>query len=325
MHLAVDDLVVGFRTPRGGIRALNGVGFNVMPGEAVGIVGESGSGKSVTALSILRLLARSADVESGRIRFEDRDLTAITREEMRTVRGCRIGMVFQNPMSSLNPVLTIGRQITEGLRAHRGTADGEATEEAARLLHVVGIADPKRTLRAFPHQLSGGMRQRAMIAMAVSCEPSLLIADEPTTALDVTVQAQILQLFRDLRARTRMALVLITHDLGVIAGIADRVVVMYAGRVVETGPAIDVLETPLHPYTQGLVDSIPRLDGPRGQSLQPIPGDPPDPTHPLGGCAFRDRCTRADQRCLDRPALVERPDGRSVACWHAPVTPRGRQ
>ncbi len=315
--LEIEDLVVDFATPAGVLRAVNGVSYDVSPGEIVAVVGESGSGKSVTALSILRLLPEPpARVSGGRIRLDGVDLLALDEEGIRQVRGGRVGMVFQEPMTSLNPVLSIGRQLTEAMRAHLGLTAEAARTRATELLDMVGIAEPERRLKQFPHHLSGGMRQRVMIAMALACEPELIIADEPTTALDVTIQAQILELMQGLCRRMGVALVIITHNLGIVARHADRVNVMYAGRVVERGPAGEIYRRPSHPYTVGLLNSVPRLDRPRGAPLDPIPGSPPDPFALPSGCAFRPRCSLATARCAEQvPALRQAGEGHWSACF----------
>jgi peptide/nickel transport system ATP-binding protein len=291
--LKVRDLTVTF-TSRGrrDVRAVDGVSLDVAPGETVGIVGESGSGKSVTSLAALGLLPKRGVTVTGSVEFEGREMLTMPDDELRTLRGSAIAMVFQDPMSSLNPVLTIGRQITEILTRHRKMNKGEAKTEAARLLHSVGIADGERRLRSFPHQLSGGMRQRVMIAMALACQPRLLIADEPTTALDVTISAQILELLRELVVDSQTSLVMITHDLGVVAGLCDQVHVMYSGRIVESAPRRALFADPQHPYTVGLLASVPRLDQPRGVPLHPIPGSPSDTLPWTEGCAFAPRCER---------------------------------
>lgn len=287
------------------VHAVDGVSYTVNEGETVAIVGESGSGKSVGALSILRLIPDPPGrIVAGEVVFAGRDLMQISEEEMRQVRGGEIGMVFQEPMTSLNPVLTIGRQITETVEQHRGVGRDRAAWRALELLGLVGIADPERRLKQYPHQLSGGMRQRIMIAIALACEPRLIIADEPTTALDVTIQAQILELMKELTRRLNVALVIITHNLGVVARYADRVNVMYAGRIVESGTAAAVYHAPRHPYTMALLRSVPRLDRPRQARLDPIEGQPPDLSHLDGGCAFRPRCRWAVEACAGaRPAL----------------------
>ena len=303
--LAIRDLHTEFRTGTGIVRAVDGVSWDVGPGETVAIVGESGSGKSVTALSVLRLIADPPGrITGGEIWFGGRDLLQLPPEAMREIRGGAIGMVFQEPMTSLNPVLTIGRQITETLEQHRGMERAAAYQRAVELLVMVGIADAARRLKQYPHQLSGGMRQRVMIAIALACEPKLIIADEPTTALDVTIQAQILELMKTLTRRLGVALVIITHNLGVVARYANRVNVMYAGRIVESGPAADIYHRPQHPYTMALLRSVPRLDRPRQARLDPVDGQPPDLTRLDAGCAFRPRCRFAIDACASaRPPL----------------------
>lgn len=321
--LAVGNLEVSFPAPRGErVHALRGITFNLGRGESLALVGESGSGKSTTAMALIRLLPRAADVTATSLLFDGLDLMAAGPRELQQTRGAKIGFVFQDPQSSLNPVLTIGAQVTEGLRRHLRLSASAASERAKDLLAQVGIPDPAGTLRLFPHQLSGGMRQRVVIAIAVSCNPSLLIADEPTSALDVTVQAQVLRLIDRLRREIGMSVVFITHDLGVAAKIADRVLVMYGGRIVEQGPTRQVLARPTHPYTLGLLQSRPRLDLPRAATLQAIPGAPLDPLTTPTGCAFAARCTYRVPKCE-----VERPDLRAVvgsveaACWMAPIEP----
>jgi oligopeptide/dipeptide ABC transporter ATP-binding protein len=321
--LQVTDLRVEFAGARP-VRAVRGLSYALAPGEALGLVGESGSGKSVSALSLLRLLpAKTARITSGTARFDGVDLLALPMHDLEDLRGDRIGFVFQDPLVYLNPVLTVGEQITESLRRHRGTGKREAAQRAAQLLTLVGIPNAAARLADFPHQFSGGMRQRAMIAMALACDPVLLIADEPTTALDVTIQAQILDLLRTLRREQGMALLIITHDLGVVAGITDRLAVMYAGRVVETGPTRELLRTPRHPYTAGLLRSLPRLDQPRQAALTPIEGSPPDLAADLAGCPFRTRCVNALERCAtDDPPMTPVDDVRGVACWNPVEVPR---
>ncbi len=315
--LEIEDLVVDFATPAGVLRAVNGVSYDVSGGEIVAVVGESGSGKSVTALSILRLLPEPpARISGGRILLDGVDLLTLDPESIRQVRGGRVGMVFQEPMTSLNPVLSIGRQLTEAMRAHLGLTPAAARDRAMELLDLVGIAEPERRLKQYPHHLSGGMRQRVMIAMALACEPELIVADEPTTALDVTIQAQILELMQGLCRRMGVALVIITHNLGIVARHADRVNVMYAGRIVERGPAEEIYRRPSHPYTVGLLNSVPRLDRPRGAPLDPIPGSPPDPLALPGGCAFRPRCGFATAVCSEQvPSLRDAADGHQSACF----------
>jgi oligopeptide/dipeptide ABC transporter ATP-binding protein len=318
--LEVRGLHTEFRTGAGVVRAVDGVSYSVEAGETVAIVGESGSGKSVGALSILRLIPDPPGrITAGEIRFAGRDLAQLSEAEMRQVRGNEIGMVFQEPMTSLNPVLTIGRQITETLEQHRGLDRAAAQRRAVELLGLVGIADPKRRLEQYPHQLSGGMRQRVMIAIALACEPKLVIADEPTTALDVTIQAQILELMKDLTRRLGVALIVITHNLGVVARYANRVNVMYAGRIVESGTAAAVYGAPRHPYTMALLRSVPRLDRPRQARLDPVEGQPPDLTRLDGGCSFRPRCRFAIEACAAaRPPLEEADEhGHLSACFRA--------
>jgi len=315
--LRVEDLRVEF-VGRRTVRAVRGLTYELAPGEAMGLVGESGSGKSVSALSLLRLLPEQATrVTAAHVEFQGRELTSLTSVELEDIRGDRIGFVFQDPLVYLNPVLTVGEQIGESLRRHRGASKAEAMARGAALLAQVGIPNAEDRLKDYPHQFSGGMRQRAMVAMALACDPVLLIADEPTTALDVTIQAQILDLLRQLRQDQGMALLLITHDLGVVAGIAERLAVMYAGRIVETGPTNVVLSRPRHPYTVGLLRSLPRLDRPRQAALTPIEGSPPDLASDIVGCPFRPRCSRAMDRCAsDDPPLIaiDQPE-RAVACW----------
>jgi peptide/nickel transport system ATP-binding protein len=309
--LKVRDLTVTFKSRgRRDVRAVDGVSLDIAAGETVGIVGESGSGKSVTSLAALGLLPERGVEVSGSVEFGGEDLLTMTDEQLRALRGREVAMVFQDPMSSLNPVLTVGRQLTEILTRHRSMNKGQARDEATELLHSVGIGDSRRRLGSFPHQLSGGMRQRVMIAMALACNPRLLIADEPTTALDVTISAQILELLRGLVADSQTALVLITHDLGVVAGLCEQVHVMYSGRIVESAPRRELFARTRHPYTTGLLASVPRLDQPRGNPLQPIPGAPSDTLPWVEGCAFAPRCTRQVDPCLGGPPpLLPEDDG----------------
>jgi len=304
--LEIRDLRTEFRTGAGVVRAVDGVSYSVGAGETVAVVGESGSGKSVTALSVMRLIPNPpGEITDGEVLFAGRDLLTLSEPEMREIRGGEIGMVFQEPMTSLNPVLTIGRQITETLEQHRGLDRQTANKRAEALLTQVGIADPARRLKQYPHQLSGGMRQRVMIAIALACDPKLIIADEPTTALDVTIQAQILELMKALTRDRGIALIIITHNLGVVARYADRVNVMYDGRIVESGPAAEIYHDPRHPYTIALLRSVPRLDRPRQARLDPVEGQPPDLTRLDAGCAFRPRCRLADETCAaSRPSLT---------------------
>jgi oligopeptide/dipeptide ABC transporter ATP-binding protein len=318
--LEVTDLHTEFRTGAGLVRAVDGISYTVEPGETVAIVGESGSGKSVGALSLLRLIPNPPGrITKGRVMFDGRDLIGASEEEMRQVRGGDIGMVFQEPMTSLNPVLTIGRQITETIEQHRRADPGTAHRRAAELLGLVGISEPERRLRQYPHQLSGGMRQRVMIAIALACDPKLIIADEPTTALDVTIQAQILELMQNLSRRLGVALIIITHNLGVVARYAQRVNVMYAGRIVESGSAASLYHDPRHPYTMALLRSVPRLDRPRQARLDPIEGQPPDLTRLDQGCSFRPRCRFAQPRCAEaKPPLAPAgAPGQSSACYRS--------
>ncbi|CAN5732050.1 ABC transporter ATP-binding protein [soil metagenome] len=318
--LEVRGLHTEFRTGAGVVRAVDGISYTVEAGETVAVVGESGSGKSVGALSIMRLIADPPGrIVAGEILFDGRDLRLLPEAEMRQVRGRDIGMVFQEPMTSLNPVLTIGRQITETLEQHQGADGPTAEKRAVELLEMVGIADPRRRLRQYPHQLSGGMRQRVMIAIALACNPKLSIADEPTTALDVTIQAQILELMKSLSQKLGAAQIIITHNLGVVARYASRVNVMYAGRIVEAGPADDIYHDPRHPYTIALLRSVPRLDQPRRARLDPVDGQPPDLTRLDGGCSFRPRCRFAVERCATaRPPLEPAgEDGHVSACFRS--------
>jgi oligopeptide/dipeptide ABC transporter ATP-binding protein len=315
--LAVRELAVSFGTLRGRLRVLDGLSFEVAPGEVVGLVGESGSGKSVTALAVMRLLGEQGAIDGGRVLLGGRDLTALPEREMLGVRGAEIGMIFQEPMTSLNPVFSVGFQVAEVLQEHRGLSRAAARARAAELLGEVGLPDPARRARDFPHQLSGGMRQRVMIAMAMACRPRLLLADEPTTALDVTIQAQILDLMRRLREEAGTAILLITHDLGVVAGTADRVLVMYAGQVVEAAPAPTLFARPLHPYTRLLLRSIPRVHARRPQ-LPAIAGAAPSPAAWPAGCRFHPRCPDAVDRCrTEPPGLEPRAPAHAVRCWRA--------
>ncbi len=318
--LEVKNLQTSFSTASGVVRAVDGVSWDVREGETVALVGESGCGKSVSALSVMRLVAEPAGrIEGGQILFKGRDLLALSDEEMRHVRGREIAMIFQEPMTSLNPVLTIGRQLTEGLEIHLNMAREPAQARAIELLGMVGIPDPARRLGQYPHHFSGGMRQRMMVAMALACNPSLILADEPTTALDVTIQAQILELMKDLSRRLGVAMLIITHNLGVVARYADRVNVMYAGRIIEQASAADLYGDPQHPYTLGLLRSVPRLDEPRRARLAPIEGQPPDLTRLPPGCAFAPRCAFRVERCAEAvPPLrsIGSPE-HLTACWEA--------
>jgi oligopeptide/dipeptide ABC transporter ATP-binding protein len=325
--LDVRHLSTQFTTRGAVVRAVDDVSWDVRPAETVALVGESGCGKSVSALSIMRLVAAPAgQIVGGEVWFKGRDLLRLSEEEMRRVRGREIAMVFQEPMTSLNPVLSVGRQLTEGLEIHLGADPARARARAEELLHMVGIPDPARRLGQYPHQFSGGMRQRMMIAMALACEPALVLADEPTTALDVTIQAQILELMKTLSRRLGVAMLIITHNLGVVARYADRVNVMYAGRIIEQGTARELYARPRHPYTLGLLRSVPRLDEARRARLDPIEGQPPDLARLPPGCAFAPRCAFRVERCLaERPALVAAGhDGHVSACWEIERLPEGR-
>jgi oligopeptide transport system ATP-binding protein len=315
--LEIRDLHTYFQTDEGLVRAVNGVSFDVRKGETLGIVGESGCGKSVSALSILRLIPYPPGrIVQGQIIFDGKDLLKLSEAEMRTIRGSRIAMIFQEPMTSLNPVLTIGRQVGEPLELHRGSPIKEAIKAAASLLKRVHIPAAETRVTDYPHQFSGGMRQRAMIAMGLSCEPSLIIADEPTTALDVTVQAQLLDLMKNLTRDSSVALMVITHNLGVVARYADRVNVMYAGKIVETGTALDIYEDPRHPYTLGLMASVPKVDQDVKTKLLPIEGQPPDLAHLPAGCSFYPRCKYAIDRCRNHVPPLEVVGGEhEKACW----------
>ncbi|WOJ96595.1 ABC transporter ATP-binding protein [Congregibacter brevis] len=314
--LEVDGLVTEFATDEGVVRAVDGVSFTVDPGKTVGIVGESGCGKSVTALSIMRLLPQPmGQVVGGAIRLQGQDLASLSFEEMESVRGNKIGMVFQEPMTALNPVHTIGRQLTEGLRLHRGLSGQDAILEGVKILEKVGIPSPEVRMGEYPHQLSGGMRQRVVIAIALACGPALLIADEPTTALDVTIQAQILELVKELQADMGMSVMLITHDLGVIAETCDEVVVMYAGKVAEKGTVFDIFDRPSHPYTQGLLRSIPTLDTTPKSTLNVIDGMVPGLRDLPKGCRFENRCPKASDKCRETPPTEEPIEGmHQVSC-----------
>jgi oligopeptide transport system ATP-binding protein len=315
--LSVEDLRVEFWTQRGTVHAVNGISFDIAPGETLGIVGESGCGKSVTSLALMGILPRAGKITSGTAMFGDRDLFRLSDRELRRIRGRDIAMIFQDPMTSLNPVLTIGRQIREALETHFDLSKAEANKRVADLLDQVGIPSSEIRLKDYPHQFSGGMRQRAMIAMALACEPKVLIADEPTTALDVTIQAQILDLLKRLVEDRETALMLITHDLGVVAGMCERVNVMYAGMFMETGSAEQLFGRPRHPYTLGLLQSVPRLDAERKTRLQPIEGSPRDMLRAPQACPFQPRCRfEVEQSSLEVPPLRELEPGHMVACFN---------
>lgn len=316
--LEVRDLVTEFPTRKGVVRAVDGVSFSIDRGEILAVVGESGSGKSVTSLSIMGLLQRPGHVAAGSITFDGTDLLSLSERQMEAVRGQRVSMIFQEPMTSLNPVYRVGDQIVEAIQTHTDMRRNEAWERAVEMLHVVGIPSPEDRARDYPHQMSGGMRQRVMIAMALSCNPQLLIADEPTTALDVTIQAQILDLIYQLRDEFDMAVLFITHDLGVVSEVADRVVVMYCGQVVEEAEKVALFERPLHPYTLGLLNSIPRLEDDDAKRLYTIKGTVPSPLDMPRGCPFSDRCDRCHDCChRDQPRLKPVPGSpdRSVCCF----------
>ena len=319
--LEVADVHTRFHTQEGIVYAVNGIGFDLAEGEVLGVVGESGSGKSVTMLSLLKLLPTPpAEIVSGSARLEGEDLMAMDAERLRRVRGARVGFIFQDPMTSLNPVLKVGYQLTEPLRVHMGMDKAAARERAAQLLDLVGIPEPTRRLGDFPHQFSGGMRQRVMIAMALACNPKVLIADEPTTALDVTIQAQILDLVKRLRRELGMAIIWITHDLGVVAGLADRVMVMYGGQVVERADVKSLYARPRHPYTRGLLRTLPSHEGgarTAGQRLESIAGHPPNLVESPSTCPFAPRCEHAFDRCRrENPALLAVSKGHEVACFY---------
>ncbi|WP_158932537.1 ABC transporter ATP-binding protein [Acidisphaera sp. S103] len=320
--LEVQNLQTHFGTPDGVVRAVEGLSFHIDAGETLGIVGESGCGKSVTSMSILRLIQEPPGKIAGSIRFEGRDLLTVSEQEMRGIRGNAISMIFQEPMTSLNPVLTVGQQIGETVRLHQGMNARDAEAKAVDMLTLVGIPAPGRRVREYPHQLSGGMRQRVMIAMALACNPKLLIADEPTTALDVTIQAQILDLMRDLKTRMGSAIMLITHDLGVVAEMAQRVVVMYAGRKVEEAPVNEIFARPMHPYTRGLLGAVPKLGASLDQGgrarLAEIEGLVPSLRKPIVGCAFAGRCSMVTDLCRTvAPAIERKAPGHSAACHYA--------
>ena len=316
MILELDNLQTHFFTRDGVVRAVDGVSYSLAQGETVGVVGESGCGKSITALSILRLVPSPGRIVGGAVRFQGEDLARKSEAGMRELRGNQISMIFQEPMSSLNPVLTIGRQIAETLVLHQRLSRRAAMERAQEMLRLVHISEPQRRVRQYPHELSGGMRQRVMIAMALACNPKVLIADEPTTALDVTIQAQILELMQELKEKLGTAVILITHDLGVVAETAQRVVVLYAGRKVEEASVEALFDSPLHPYTRGLMKAIPRLAAGE-RRLAEIPGMVPSLSGAMTGCAFAPRCARASDRCRAEAPPLEQKAGHAVACWHA--------
>jgi oligopeptide transport system ATP-binding protein len=315
--LKVEDLKVSFRTYAGEVQAVRGVSFHLNKGEVLAIVGESGCGKSVTAQTIMRLIPTPPSfIKGGSIQFDDKEMTKLSDKAMEKIRGSEMGMIFQDPMTSLNPTMTIGKQITEGLVKHQGMSAAAAKARAIDMLKLVGMSNPEGRVNQYPHELSGGMRQRVMIAIALSCNPKLLIADEPTTALDVTIQAQIIELMKKLSEQTEASIIVITHDLGVVAEMAQRVVVMYAGKVVEQGTVDELFYHPQHPYTWGLLRSVPRLDHDSESELVPIPGTPPDLFAPPQGCAFAARCPYAMKACLEKdPEPTKLTETHSAACW----------
>ncbi|MDP2922135.1 MAG: ABC transporter ATP-binding protein [Candidatus Omnitrophota bacterium] len=314
--LEVENLNTSFFTDAGEVRAVRGVSFNLEKGKTLGLVGESGCGKTVTALSIMRLLAANAKIIKGNILYKGKELTALSEEQMRQFRGSQIAMVFQEPMTALNPVFSIGEQIAEAIELHQGVSKKEAIGKVIEVLGQVGIPSPDKRMKDYPHQLSTGMRQRVLIAMAISCNPSILIADEPTTALDVTIQAQILELISSLQKKTGIAMILITHDLGIVAEVVDEVAVMYSGRIVERAQTTTLFEKPLHPYTVGLLDSIPVVENYEKKPLRAIKGSVPNLLHLPKGCSFSDRCPKAFSKCREsEPELIEVEKGHWVACY----------
>ncbi|WPP40084.1 ABC transporter ATP-binding protein [Paenibacillus hunanensis] len=313
--LSVDNLKVSFATRDGDNQAVRGISFHIDKGETLGIVGESGSGKSVTARSIMSLISSPGRITDGSIQFRGQDCLTWSEKEWRKLRGNRISMIFQDPMTSLNPLKRIGQQLTEVLRRHRGLDRQQANNEAERLLREVGISDAKTRLRQYPHEFSGGMRQRVMIAMALSCQPDLLIADEPTTALDATIQAQILDLFKNLKQHSDTSIALITHDLGVVAQVCTRVIVMYGGLIMEEGRVEDIFYRPQHPYTKGLLGSLPKRGSGSRERLVPIEGTPPNLLAPPSGCPFAERCPQAFAHCAEMPPIVEMEKGHYSMCW----------
>ncbi len=323
--LEVKNLKVSFDTYAGEVQAVRGVSFHVNKGEAVAIVGESGCGKSVTVQSIMRLISMPPGrIKEGEILFQGKDLTKVSNREMESIRGSKIAMIFQDPMTSLNPTMTVGKQIAEGLRKHQNMSKKDAMEKAIEMLRLVGIPNPQKRVHQYPHEFSGGMRQRVMIAIALACNPSLLIADEPTTALDVTIQAQILELMEELQKRLDTSIILITHDLGVVANVVQRVLVMYAGIVIESGLLDEIFYNAKHPYTWGLMKSVPRLDLGKKEKLEPIEGTPPDLFVPPSGCPFASRCEYAMKVCRDHmPEYTHISSYHRIACWlEHPLAPK---
>ena len=313
--LEVENLITEFRTPEGTVQAVRNVSFSLSKGETLCIVGESGCGKSITSLSIMGLLPKNGKIDSGKIIYDGKEIQNLDAEAMRKIRGNNISMIFQEPMTALNPVLTIGYQLREPLRLHRNMSKSEATKESIALLKQVGIPYPEKRINQYPHELSGGMRQRVMIAMALACNPDLLIADEPTTALDVTIQAQILDLINDLKKKLNMGVILITHDMGVVAEVADKVMVMYAGKKIEEGPVTEIFTQPKHPYTIGLLNSVPNVDNPDFE-LEPIPGSLPSLHEQIPGCRFNPRCKFATEKCREAvPPEMHITSNHTVSCW----------
>ena len=316
-HLVeIEDLYVSFFTPAGEVKAVGGISYTLDRGKVLGIVGESGSGKSVSVNAIMRMIDYPGKIKGGRIRFNGIDILGQTEKQMRHLRGKEMGMIFQDPMTSLNPVYTVGNQLMEGLRRHMRLSKADAHRRALEMLTLVGVNNPEQRMKQYPHEFSGGMRQRAMIAMTLACEPKLLIADEPTTALDVTIQAQILHLMKDLRTKIHSAIILITHDLGIVTDLCDDVIVMYGGKIVETGSLRDIFYRPAHPYTIGLLRCLPRMDSEGKDPLVPIEGTPVDQLSLPNGCAFAPRCDRCMKGCLtEQPPAFEIGEGHTCACW----------
>ncbi len=312
----IQDLRVSFFTPGGEVQAVRGISWFLDKGEALGIVGESGSGKSVSVYAVMRLLQSPGRVVGGSIHFDGKDVLSLSEKEMRSIRGNEIAMIFQDPMTSLNPVYTVGNQICEPLKLHLNMQGAAANARAVELLDMVGIPTPKRRLKQYPFEFSGGMRQRAMISMALACEPKLLIADEPTTALDVTIQAQILEIMKELKEKRDMSIVLITHDLGIVSDICDKIIIMYGGEIMEYGPIEELLSNPSHQYTVGLINSLPKIDQDVREPLSPIEGFPVDLMHPPAGCPFASRCDKCMKVCLsEKPPYFEVGQGHYSACW----------
>jgi oligopeptide transport system ATP-binding protein len=313
--LDINGLKTIFKTYQGTVHALNGVSFSVKNGEALGIVGESGSGKSVSMLSLMRLLSENGKVVSGEINFDGKDMNKLNKKEIQSLRGDDIGMIFQDPMTSLNPLFTIGYQLTEAIKRHRKLSKEEIRKNVINMLELVGIPSPEKRLKNYPHEFSGGMRQRVMIAMALLCEPKLLIADEPTTALDVTIQAQIIELLKDIKEEMEMSIILITHDLGLVTEICERVIIMYGGMIVEEGNIFEIYNDSKHPYTTALLNSIPRLNM-GSERLSPIEGSPPDLSQNIKGCPFAERCPNAMKVCVEeKPSYYELSETHKAACW----------